>query len=247
MPLNLDFTNVRTLDMNPLPAGEYYLQVVSCIQKMSSTGKAMLEWRYRVVGGQFENRQLFQNTMLQPENLWKLKQNLVGLGFTDDDLGGNIQLEPSEMIGLECYAIVTQREYNNQMRNEVSRLISIDDYAKSHGLVAQTFVVDSPAAGAVEAAAEVQWEEEDNSDIPFAVASEPVVDPKVNLELVEDEDEEDDDEPVTAITATKAASRLAETYNVTLQDISTFTGRPEVSRQDVLDYVATLNPSQAQA
>ena len=74
MPLNLDFTNVKTLDVSPLPAGEYYVQVVACTPKTSSTNKAMLEWRYRVMEGQYENRQLYQNTMLQQENLWKLKQ-----------------------------------------------------------------------------------------------------------------------------------------------------------------------------
>jgi hypothetical protein len=61
----------------------------------------------------------------------------------------------------------------------------------------------------------------------------------------DDEDEDEDDEPEAKVelTPTKAAVRLAETYNVSLEDVYKHSGEATVSRQHVLDYVATLTPA----
>lgn len=248
---SVDFTNVQTLNMAPLPAGEYYVQVVACKPKTSSTGKGMLEWQYRVVEGEYENRRVFQNTMMQPENLWKLKQNLIGLGFTEEDLGGNIELNPDELIGLECFAIVTQRDYQGQMRNNVDRLISLAEHQRSNGAT-EWIPPEVPEE------AKVNWGIPE--DVPFgenqnegtAKATKAAIDARKAPVAVAAPPEEDDEDiefekeeavAEVVLAPTKAATRLAETYNVELRSVYAHTGNVTVSRQDVLDYVATLAPA----
>jgi hypothetical protein len=261
---SVDFTNVQTLNMNPLPAGQYYVQVVACNPKSSKAGKPMFEWQYRVVDGEFENRRIYQNTMLQQESLWKLKQNLVGLGYSEADLEGNIQIDPEEMFGLECYAVVTQRTWEGQVRNDVQRLISIDEYNMSHGgVITQT----DWNAGAEAPDPNVEWNP--TNDIPFgtektgtadktaataagvaapatiAEAQAAAAGPEDDDDDDEEGDEDEDDEPEAKVelAPTKAAVRLAETYNVSLDDVYKHSGEATISRQHVLDYVATLAPA----
>jgi hypothetical protein len=258
--MQLDFTNVKTLDTNPVPAGEYYIQVVACKPSVSKNGKPMIEWQFRIADGEYENRRLFMNNVLQENSLWKLKQTLQGLGFTEEDLEGPIDFEPGEMIGLEAYANVTMRLYEGVQRNNVERLISIDDINKRSGNYNPADYEPrdavAPPAQPTQQVTETEdlmppWGEDAEIDFSTnqtngtaektATVAAAVATPSTATATV---DVDDDDEaevvvPAVVLDVAKPAARLAATYGVTPEEVYAFTGNPTISKQDVLNFVAS--------
>lgn len=120
----LNFTGVQASgDLSPIPDGTYDMSVVSVKPKTASTGSPMLEWVFEVEGGNFTGRRVFSNTILLPNSLWRTKDFLIALGFTEEELGGEFELVPSELIGLRAYAIVGSKMVSGTMRNEIIRLV----------------------------------------------------------------------------------------------------------------------------
>ena len=120
----LNFAGVQASgDLSPIPDGTYEMSVVSVKPKTASTGSPMLEWVFEVESGNFTGRRVFSNTILLANSLWRTKDFLIALGFTDDELNGEFELVPSELIGLRAYAIVGSKMVSGTMRNEIIRLV----------------------------------------------------------------------------------------------------------------------------
>lgn len=93
-------------------------------------GTPGLNVQFRVVGGDFDNRRLFNTYWIAPKKYEKkammdgmLARFFVALGF-DEELvtGGSFEPETDELVGLECRVVVGQREYLNEMQNVVKNV-----------------------------------------------------------------------------------------------------------------------------
>jgi Protein of unknown function (DUF669) len=122
-PIAVDFTDVESKDFAAIPVGNYVIEVASVEERETKKGDPMLNWGLRVIEGDYEGRMLFTNTVLTKNSLWKMKQFLTALGFSEGDLTGEIDLDPdTDLVGLTAIARVTQRVYEGELRNDVKGL-----------------------------------------------------------------------------------------------------------------------------
>jgi hypothetical protein len=86
MTLDLDGVDETKPDFEPLPPGIYNCEINDCEFRRSKAGNPMLSWQFTVLDGEFENRKLFYQTVLNKESGQKnLKRMLIRL-FPDVDL-----------------------------------------------------------------------------------------------------------------------------------------------------------------
>lgn len=216
----VDFTNTETLNTNPIPAGTYRVSISSCKPNVSKAGNQMLSWSVQVEEGEYVGRRVFFHTVLTPDSLWKLKQTLQALGYTDEELSGEFEFDPEDVIGLESYAVVTQQTYQGAVSNNVQRLISEEAYKGP----AATWT-SKPAATT------------DEADIPFGASQPGAVEAAPQEEL-------GDLPPMTP-----AAAEIAKVYNLSLENFEGRTGSGNdgiFTKQDVMTIVAQDHP-QAEA
>lgn len=112
--MNLDFSNVRGND--PLPEGTYLLTLEHIEQKTSSTGKAMLQARFRE---EETGTAVFENYLLQENCLWKLKELLSAAGL---ECAGNIDFDPESLVGLQFSAKIVLEDYNDSEVNRIKKI-----------------------------------------------------------------------------------------------------------------------------
>lgn len=83
-------------EIGEVPSGKYQVRVEKVYLKTSKTGKPMLAWQLRIVGGQYENQCLFRNNMLcSAENLKWLKTDLQTCGVF---ISGPSELKKQEVL-----------------------------------------------------------------------------------------------------------------------------------------------------
>jgi hypothetical protein len=126
MAISLNLSGVQARSFEPLPEGKYLVEVLEVKAKIAaSSGAPMLAWTFRVLDEDYEGRQLFTNTVLTDNSLWKLKSFLIALGYTEEELNGEIELDPDELVGLQAVARVKTREYQGETRNDVNALEAV--------------------------------------------------------------------------------------------------------------------------
>lgn len=102
---SIDFSNVKGLD--PIPQGSYTAEIVHAEAGVSQSGNPKIELRYKVVGGDYDGRLVFDSLSFHPDALWRTKLNLTALGFPKDFSG---DIEPSDLIGRQAVLSVTIEE-----------------------------------------------------------------------------------------------------------------------------------------
>lgn len=115
--LNLDFSSVPSRE--PLEEGVYHLQIVKVEETTSSTGNPMLKVEYDVMdvdGG----RKLWDNYVLIDKCLWKLKELFDALGI---DTANIVEMDVTELVGMEVQAKVIQEDYNGDTMNRVKKIM----------------------------------------------------------------------------------------------------------------------------
>ena len=118
MGITVDFTGVQS-GFEPIPEGKYEATVFQVEQKTSQAGNPYLNWQFKIQGGDFDGRRMFYMTSLTPQSLWKLKQVLHRLGYTDEQLEGEFELDLADLPGLECTIVVGHEQYNGETRDRV--------------------------------------------------------------------------------------------------------------------------------
>ena len=117
--LNLDFSSVPSRE--PLEEGVYHLQIAKVEETNSSTGNPMLKVEYNVLDVE-GNRKLWDNYVLIDKCLWKVKELLDALGIDTSEL---VEMDVTEMVGLEVQAKVIQETYNGDIMNRIKKVMPV--------------------------------------------------------------------------------------------------------------------------
>ena len=115
--LNLDFSSIPSRE--PLEEGVYHLRIAKVEETTSSTGNPMLKVEYDVVdveGG----RKLWDNYVLIDKCLWKVKELLDAVGI---DTGELVEMDVTELVGLEVNGKVIQETYNGDIVNRIKKVM----------------------------------------------------------------------------------------------------------------------------
>lgn len=115
--LNLDFSSIPSRD--PLEEGVYQLRIAKVEETTSSNGNPMLKVEYDVLGVD-GNRKLWDNYVLIDKCLWKVKELFDALGIDTTEL---VEMDVSELIGMEVQAKVIQETYNGDTKNTVKKVM----------------------------------------------------------------------------------------------------------------------------
>ena len=108
----------------PLPVGEYPLVITECTPKVTSTGKNMLSLKAVVDGGPYNNRPVWDNLVISPDNETAMriffgKMGAVGL---QDYLLQNpgMQEIANAMLNRRFIGKLGTSEYRGKTRNEIT-------------------------------------------------------------------------------------------------------------------------------
>ena len=119
MAINLDFSSVPSRE--PLEEGVYHLQIAKVEETNSSTGNPMLKVEFNVLGVE-GNRKLWDNYVLIDKCLWKVKELFDALGI---DTSALVEMDVSELVGMEVQAKVIQETYNGDIMNRVKKILPL--------------------------------------------------------------------------------------------------------------------------
>lgn len=110
-----------------MPPGVYNAVVENVEFKESSTGNPMLSWQFTITDPEFNNRKVFNHTVLNKEaGLASLKRTLIRV-LPDFPLGS---FNPEQFadegvaIGRECRVKLNVRPYNGEKRNNVTDVLA---------------------------------------------------------------------------------------------------------------------------
>lgn len=114
--ISVDFEGVSA--GSGVPDGTYTVSVEEVsVETSDNSGEDYLSWKFKVVGGKMSGRSLYDNTSLQPQALWRLRRVLEALGIEVPD--GTMDIDPDELIGLECDVEVANEDYQGKQRSRV--------------------------------------------------------------------------------------------------------------------------------
>lgn len=114
--MNLDFSSVPSRE--PLEEGIYSLTIAKAEETTSQSGNPMLKIEYDVNGVE-GNRKLWDNYVLIDKCMWKLKELFDALGI---DTTAIVEMDVSELVGLQVNAKVIQETYQGDVVNHVKKM-----------------------------------------------------------------------------------------------------------------------------
>jgi hypothetical protein len=98
-PIRVNFTGVRTDGFEPFPVGEpLHFTIYNIKEAKSKAGNDKLTFEFKAVEG---NRRAWRDFSLMPTALWGLKRLLVELGVSAEDLEGEFDFDPNDILGRE--------------------------------------------------------------------------------------------------------------------------------------------------
>jgi hypothetical protein len=137
--VRINLTDIDDRSFEALPAGKYIVKISGYEMKETSgngklgAGVPMINWEYTVQSDlkgdtKYQSRKLWQNTVIHEKTLFSLKALLRAAGvFSEEDLDGELDFEPDDLVGAELVVVVAQREYNGDMTNDVKRVRGLDE------------------------------------------------------------------------------------------------------------------------
>jgi hypothetical protein len=114
--LNLDFSSVPSRE--PLEEGMYNLTVASVEETISSNNNPMLKVEFDVEGVE-GSRKLWDNFVLTPKALWKLKEFFNAMGIDTSEI---VEMDVTELAGQCVRAKVIQEPYNGDIKNTIKKI-----------------------------------------------------------------------------------------------------------------------------
>jgi len=128
MPIRMDLTGVEAGgDFEPIPNGAYPCTVFDVEQRTGKdSGQPYLSVQFKVQGGEYDGRRLWSNYSLQQQSLWAIKGLLITLGWSEEQLAGQFEFEPTELMGKACVVVATVGDYQGKATNNVDRVLPAD-------------------------------------------------------------------------------------------------------------------------
>lgn len=126
-PIRLDFSDVPDIS-TPVPAGEYMCNVDKA--KVEKGPKApYIVWELVIDSPpDCAGRKLWLNTSLSPKALWKVRDTLVALGETRENVRGAFSLDLEKYIGVTVLATVSIEKYQGVERNRVEYVEAVGEF-----------------------------------------------------------------------------------------------------------------------
>jgi hypothetical protein len=90
----INFAEVKGLE--PLPVGKYPATIVAATEGLSKAGNTKIDIQWKLVGGKYDGRIVFDSLVFTPQTLFRVKGTLVQLGFPKN-FKGNVG--PQDLIG----------------------------------------------------------------------------------------------------------------------------------------------------
>ena len=119
-----------------LPPDTYIVRVTGLEPTTASTGTQMWNGDFVIIEGEYEERHLWTNLMvdasLAPGAMSKTKGLVVATktkfpkGLTLQEAIDKLNEVRESLFGLECLAVVGQREYQGDVRNEIKRFMPLN-------------------------------------------------------------------------------------------------------------------------
>ncbi len=138
--MKVNFAEVES-SFEPLPEGRYDCMVELVeVRESNSSDNDYLNWEFKVLDEDYEDRRLWMITSLSPKALFRVKDTFLGLGVIDDDdeieieWEDDVDITPREgprmtnpvVEGLACVCVVTNEVYDGRERNRVNEIIGAD-------------------------------------------------------------------------------------------------------------------------
>lgn len=119
-----------------LPDGEYDLTVIEATAKVTTSGKTMFSLKTQVNGGPYNNRLVWDNLVISPENenalkIFFAKMNALGIPqdyFMRVPTPTNGEIE-QVLVGRKFRGSIGSRVYNGKKSNEIRRYHSLGQQA----------------------------------------------------------------------------------------------------------------------
>lgn len=107
-----------------LPNDEYEVVVTDAKAKVASTGRNMIETKYRVENGPYKGRTIFNNFVIVTDNTTAKSiffRNMAAMGLKTEFFRNNPSLEDvaDALVERRCRVRVSTRTYGGQERNQV--------------------------------------------------------------------------------------------------------------------------------
>ena len=115
--LRVDMSGVESGGRN-LPDGSYEFEIIESVVKESAEGNQYISLKTKVASGSHKGATVYDNLSLLPQALWKLRSLLEALGYDIPD--GEMDLDPSDLVGEKFHAEVTNEKYEGKDRPRIS-------------------------------------------------------------------------------------------------------------------------------
>lgn len=115
----IDFTDVEAGGFDPVPRGRYIVQVEEA--EIRDGNKApYLNIQFNIIGpAEYEGRKLFDILSFSPKALFRLKRFYIAAGATKEQLAGQFEVDPDDLIDVVVGAAVKiekSEEYGDRNR-----------------------------------------------------------------------------------------------------------------------------------
>lgn len=123
--IKLDFSNITGGDFEPIPAGDYTLEIEEVKEQVSKAGNQMLNITFSVIDeGEYKGRKIFEYYVLTEKALWRLKELFIALG---KDVDGVVAFDPQELVGEIFIGNITIEESEGyEPQNKIKKHKKID-------------------------------------------------------------------------------------------------------------------------
>ena len=125
--MDFNFTKKQQKDFDPLPEGEYPVEIENVELKRSRNNNKMWNITFNIMGGDYQDRKLWDNLAKTDKTDWKFQNFFCACGFEEEKAreGGYVHVSDSgeELIGKQLFVKVVQEERDGKTRNKIDRYI----------------------------------------------------------------------------------------------------------------------------
>jgi Protein of unknown function (DUF669) len=139
--VRINLTEVEDRSFEAIPSGRYRLKLddfemreVKREDGKVPKGTPMINWEFLVVcdaktgDDKYSGRKVWMNTLLIQQSLFNLKGLLKATGkYTEEELAGELDFDPEDVMDCEVIGVVSQREYNGDTVNDIKRVLPLSE------------------------------------------------------------------------------------------------------------------------